>query len=217
LKPDRKIDMGNKRLWLALLIAAAIAAVVSQPGWAARHRHPATHPHPQAAASHNQAPALNESVLQAEVLLARAGFSPGVIDGRDGDNFSNALHTFQQANGLPVGPLDEQTMARLNQLSNDPVIAEYTIQPGDVAGPFVPDVPTDFLQMALLPQLAYRSPRQLLAAKFCMSEGLLMALNPGANFAAANAAIRVVNLPPPGQNAAANAAVAQGSGSSGEP
>src|SRR5207245_2269471 len=135
-------------------------------------------------------------VLQAEVLLARAGFSPGVIDGRDGDNFSKALHAFQQANGLPVGWLDDQTMTRLSQQSTDPAVAEYTIQPDDVAGPFAPMIPQDFEKMAQLPRLAYRSPRQLLAEKYHMSESLLAALNPGKNFAEAGTAITVANLPP---------------------
>ena len=65
-------------------------------------------------------PALNKDVLGAEVLLDRAGASPGVIDGRDGDNFAKALQVFQQANGLPVGQLDQDTVARLSQTSNAP-------------------------------------------------------------------------------------------------
>ena len=209
--------MRKKYVWLTLVAALVVSGVISEPGWAARHHHPpATRPH-AAAPQQSKQPALNETVLQAEVLLARAGFSPGAIDGRDGENFANALHAFQQANGLPVGRLDEQTIASLTQLSNEPVVAEYTIQPDDVAGPFAPVIPQDFEKMAQLPRLAYHSPRQLLAEKFHMSEALLAALNPGKDFAAAGTAITVANLPQmtPGQYAGTPAG--QGSGSSRAP
>ncbi len=146
--------MWNRRVWLSLLLAIAASGAMLEPGWAARHHRPAAHRHVQAPVSRPQTPALNETVLKAEVLLARAGFSPGAIDARDGDNFANALHAFQQANGLPVGGLDEQTMASLAQRSTEPVVAEYTIQPDDVAGPFAPVIAQDFEKMAQLPRLA---------------------------------------------------------------
>jgi lipoprotein-anchoring transpeptidase ErfK/SrfK len=209
--------MWNGRVWLLLLLAVGASGAISEPGWAARHHRAAAHRHAQAPASHPEIPALNETVLQAEVLLARAEFSPGAIDGRDGDNFANALHAFQQANGLPVGRLDEQTLASLAQLSNEPVVAEYTIQPDDVAGPFAPVIPQDFEKMAQLPRLAYCSPRQLLAEKFHMSEGLLAALNPGRNFTEAGTAVTVANLPPISQNQDGRGNSGQGSGSSREP
>src|SRR5262249_8777280 len=76
-----------------------------------------------------------------------------------------------------------------------PVVAEYTIQPQDVAGPFVAEIPRQFEEMAQLPQLAYHSPRQLIAAKFHMSEALLAALNPGKNFAEAGTVLSVANAP----------------------
>src|SRR3954453_5235558 len=160
--------MWNIRIWLALFAALVISGPVTQTAAGARHHGPAAHPQAKSTASPRQQSPLNETVLQAEVLLARAEFSPGAIDGRDGDNFANALHAFQQANGLPVGRLDEQTLASLAQLSNEPVVAEYTIQPDDVAGPFAPVIPQDFEKMAQLPRLAYCSPRQLLAEKFHM-------------------------------------------------
>jgi lipoprotein-anchoring transpeptidase ErfK/SrfK len=162
------------------------------------------------------APALNKDVLGAEVLLDRAGASPGVIDGRDGDNFAKALHVFQQANGLPVGRLDQDTVARLSQTSNAPTLTQYTIQPDDVKGPFAPQIPQDFEKMASLPRLAYHSPRQLLAERFHMSEALLSELNPNANFAQPGTAITVANVAPMPEDPKAAARAGAGSGSSTE-
>jgi len=200
--------MQKTPIWLAAAAAFLISAPLAENASAARH-HAATASHGHKAATHKptqaaqkKAPALDQNVLQAEVLLDRAGFSPGTIDGRDGDNFAKALHAFQQVNGLPVGPLDQATLDRLTQVGGGPVVGEYTIQPQDVAGPFVPQIPRQFDEMAQLPQLAYHSPRQLIAAKFRMSEGLLAALNPNKNFAEPGTVLTVANVPQGGDDPA---------------
>src|SRR5205823_9508057 len=113
-----------------------------------------------------------------------------------------ALYAFQQANGLQIGPLDQATLEKLGQVDGGPVIGEYTIQPPDVAGPFVAQIPRQFDEMAQLPQLAYHSPRQLIAAKFHMSEGLLAALNPNKNFAEPGTVLTVANVPQGGDDPA---------------
>lgn len=179
--------MRSKAFFAAFLIALATAAPSSQAARA---------PHRPVASGHQQAPRIDARVLQAQVLLARTGFSPGVIDGFDGDNFAKALHAFQQVNNLSIDGLDAATWERLIQTPNQPVLANYTIQPQDVAGPFAPAIPADYMQMAQLPQLAYRSPRQALAEKFHISETLLAALNPNANFAQPGTSIQVANVTP---------------------
>jgi lipoprotein-anchoring transpeptidase ErfK/SrfK len=174
-------------------------------------RHAAKH---SAAITAKPAPAFDQRVLDAEVLLDRAGFSPGAIDGRDGENFGKALHAFQQANGLPVGPLDQQTAAQLAQLSNTPTLAQYVVQPADVQGPFAPQIPRDFEKMAALERLAYHTPRQLLAEKFHMSEALLAALNPNASFDQTGTVITVASVAPMPENPKLAARGGEGSGSS---
>ena len=199
--------MQKTRIWLGLAATSLVSASMAGNASAARHHHAAA-AHKQIPMAQKQtqaqqrAPAINQNVLQAEVLLDRAGFSPGVVDGRDGDNFAKALHAFQQVNGLQIGPLDQATLEKLGQVGGGPVLGEYTIQPQDVAGPFVAEIPRQFDEMAQLPQLAYHNPRQLIAAKFHMSEGLLAALNPGKNFAEAGTVLSVPNVPQGGDDPA---------------
>src|SRR5215216_3022824 len=114
--------MSQARLCSALIIVMAAAIPLSGTATASRQAHSTAAPHKQA---------VNENVLNAAILLDRAGFSPGAIDGRDGDNFAKALHAFQQVNGLRVGPLDQQTATRLAEISNATTLAQYTIQPAD--------------------------------------------------------------------------------------
>ena len=105
-------------------------------------------------------------LLKAQVLLDRAGFSPGAIDARDGENFDKALRAFQQAHGfLTTGKLDQAAWDRLVQTSNQPVLRDHTTTVADVAGPFIKSIPTDYRKMAKLDRLSYRSPRQLLAER----------------------------------------------------
>jgi lipoprotein-anchoring transpeptidase ErfK/SrfK len=142
-----------------------------------------------------QAPVVND-VTAVQVMLDRAGFSPGEIDGRAGSNVRRAVTAFQQSHGLQVtGTVDAATRERLASASGGlaPLVA-YTITAEDVGGAFTPDIPADLVEQSKLKALNYRTPLEALAEKFHASPALLRQLNAGASFDRAGEQIMVPNV-----------------------
>ena len=105
--------------------------------------------------------------LKVQVMLDRAGFSPGVIDGRMGANTKKALAIFREQGEK------EQTVEPLRR---------YRITAEDVAGPFAA-VPSKMMKKASLPYLGYTSPLEEIAERFHTTSSFLGQLNPDAGFA----------------------------------
>jgi lipoprotein-anchoring transpeptidase ErfK/SrfK/predicted small lipoprotein YifL len=125
------------------------------------------------------------SMLKLEVLLDRARFSPGLIDGRFDENLRHALMAYRQANAMRGdSALDKKVWTKLTMADPRAVLRAYTIDADDVAGPFTPAIPKDLPAMARLDLLGYASPAEELAEAFHMDPALLVALNPGSEFRA---------------------------------
>jgi lipoprotein-anchoring transpeptidase ErfK/SrfK len=147
-------------------------------------------------------------VVRVQVLLARAHFSPGEIDGKFGENAKKALRAYGEARQLSTsGGLSQELWQELAS-QDRPVLTQYTIQPKDIAGPFLRKLPSKMEDMKNLAHLGYTSPREALAEKFHMSEELLSAFNPGAgNFGRAGDTITVVETGAAGTDTPAAAKV----------
>jgi lipoprotein-anchoring transpeptidase ErfK/SrfK len=139
------------------------------------------------------------AVLRAQILLARAHFSSGEIDGKSGSNLRKAISAFQKARELSVtGTVDAATWQTLSA-DSAPALVNAVITPEDVAGPFI-EIPDDIAEKSKLPALSYTSPLEGLGEKYRSSPALLAQLNPGVAFDRAGVTILAPNtvFPPPG-------------------
>ena len=139
---------------------------------------------------------INPVIVKAQLLLDRASFSPGEIDGKLGENAEKALKAFAESKGLAGGkePLTSEIWSALLAAGSDPIVVDYKITDKDVKGPFLKKLPAKMEDMKDLGALDYTSPREAIAEKFHMSEALLAALNPGKKFDEAGQTIAVMNV-----------------------
>ena len=138
------------------------------------------------------------SVLTVQVLLNRALFSPGIIDGRWGKNSEIAVYWFQRQQGLrATGRVDRDTFERLTRVAGEPsqIVRVERLTQLHVEGPFV-DIPEDIYAKAEMECLCYESLAEKLGELFHTSPDVLRQLNPGVDLGSLTAGqeIRVPNV-----------------------
>jgi lipoprotein-anchoring transpeptidase ErfK/SrfK len=118
-------------------------------------------------------------VMQLQVVLDRAGFAPGVVDGEMGFSTRNAIKALQESLSIAItGELDDPTRQALARWSNIPATRVVTI-PADWAGQRYIPVPEDAEVQAEMERLGYESLEERLAERFHTTVEVLRELNPG--------------------------------------
>jgi lipoprotein-anchoring transpeptidase ErfK/SrfK len=129
--------------------------------------------------------------VQLEILLDRAGFSPGIVDGAWGINAAKAVTFFAKPDDSArfngdspeaVTSVDRPTYERLRAAAQSrPLVRWYSVSDADMKGPFT-TIPASVYNQAKLPCLCYSSPAEELSEKFHTSQRFLEQLNPKVKF-----------------------------------
>jgi lipoprotein-anchoring transpeptidase ErfK/SrfK len=120
-----------------------------------------------------------ETWLEAQIELARRGFSGGSIDGVRGPQSAAALRAFQRAAGLTeTGDLDKPTREAL--LLTAPAMTEHTLRAEELAK--LRPLPPTWLGKSEQPALVYASALEFAAEKYHASPNFLRRINPGVNW-----------------------------------
>src|SRR5688572_3381627 len=139
------------------------------------------HPAPQMLKSE-----IGPVVVRAQILLDRARFSVGVIDGKANRNTGLAIRFFQTSHGLPMtSMLDSATYATLVAAGGStPAVTQVIVDAGMLEGPFHPLLPKNVYEQAKLRCLCYASVSEALAERYHTTIEVMRKLNPGVAFAA---------------------------------
>jgi len=125
-------------------------------------------------------PPIDYTILHAQVILDHLGFSPGILDGREGQSLTAALKGFQEARGLDrSGKLDPATLRALAPFASLRPVRKLTLDAATLKGPYINPMPKDPGEQSKLPSLAYTRPLEKLAEMFHTTPEILVELNPG--------------------------------------
>lgn len=139
------------------------------------------HPACAEASGTSAKPPVDRNILHVQVILDHLGFSPGILDGREGRSLVAALKGFQETRGLPTtGKMDARTLWALHAYRALRPTRRLALTPESIAGPFVDPMPKEPADQAKLPAMAYRNPLEKLAESFHTTAEVLLQLNPGA-------------------------------------
>src|SRR5262249_15987397 len=144
-------------------------------------------------------PASFQDTLRLQVALDRAGYSPGVIDGKAGPKTTMAIKAYQlghpahaalapdtaatpspeaAADRSNVGPAPAPAPSLADQILGDlPTRTSYVVTQADLDS--IGHIPHDWAAKAALPSMPYESMVELLAERGHCTRALVGLLNPG--------------------------------------
>ena len=170
-------------LSLSLMLAAGASAQQSKPAkaWVA----PGTPGSP-----------IDGTVFHAQVLLGAAGFSTGVIDGKEGMSFKAAVRGFQQSRGLPTsGELDGATRRALLEQSR-PSTINVKLTNVDIGGDYVYPFPKKPEGQSKLKFASYRNMLEEVAERYHTTPDTIVALNGPTALIGIGQTLRLPNVSP---------------------
>lgn len=120
-----------------------------------------------------------------QILLDRADYSPGVIDGRANRNTELAIYWFQKSRNLPATSIvDAATYSALVAAAGSAqLVTAISVDESMLKGPFI-EIPKSVYEQAKLKCLCYASVSEKIAERFHASLEMMRKLNPGVAFAA---------------------------------
>lgn len=129
-----------------------------------------------------------------QILLSRAGASPGVIDGKAGSNVDKAAASYREMTGKHLNPADISMIEAELAATGGPAFKQYTITNEDAAQNYVASIPSDYALKAQMSSMGYTSVEEMLAARFHVDKNYLKELNPGVDFRHPGTVITVPNV-----------------------
>ncbi|HUE78084.1 MAG TPA: L,D-transpeptidase [Sphingomicrobium sp.] len=189
----------SSRLALGLLGSATAVAAMAQSAQnsAASSSSPATArgETPWVAPGTPNSP-IDGEMFHAQVLMSAHGFSPGVIDGKEGESFKLALRSFQESRGLErTGELDNETRRALLQASR-PSTVMVRLGATDVQHQYVYPLPKEPEQQAELKFLGYRNMLEKVAERYHTTPDTIVALNGSEKLIGPGQVLRLPNVVP---------------------
>jgi lipoprotein-anchoring transpeptidase ErfK/SrfK len=122
-----------------------------------------------------------DSILEAQIALARLGFSSGPIDGVAGSQSAAALRAFQQSRALPpTGRLDEATRTAL--VLATPPLTQLALTAADLAN--LQPTGKTWLEKSSQSSLAHETALEFVAERTHASPRFIQALNPSVDWSA---------------------------------
>lgn len=119
----------------------------------------------------------SDLVMKVQILLDRANFSPGCIDGRMGGQTRTALLAWQKQERLPASAeIDAAVEARVAAAGD--LFEEHVVTAEDVAA--LGSIPATWLEKSRLPALAHETVLELVAENYHTTQRAMRELNPTA-------------------------------------